>query len=99
VAYNGTILQKERAMIELNEAQRREARAKRGARAVDPETGQEYVLVPVEVFVRLKCLAGEEEAENFGDDIYGHVMEIFGREGWNDPSMDVYDRLDPRRQS
>ena len=25
-----------------------------------------------------------------------HVMELFGRDGWDDPAMDVYNELDPR---
>jgi hypothetical protein len=25
-----------------------------------------------------------------------HVMEVFGRDGWDDPAMDVYNELDPR---
>jgi hypothetical protein len=24
------------------------------------------------------------------------VLKIFGRDGWDDPSMDVYNELDPR---
>jgi hypothetical protein len=35
---------------------------------------------------------------DFVNDAYPYVMEVFGREGWDDPSMDVYNDLDPRRQ-
>jgi hypothetical protein len=35
---------------------------------------------------------------DFASDLYPQVMEVFGREGWDDPSMDVYNDLDPRRQ-
>jgi hypothetical protein len=33
------------------------------------------------------------------DELYPHVMELFGQSGWDDPAMDVYNELDPRRQS
>jgi hypothetical protein len=46
--------------------------------------------VRAEVYERL-------EAQSFAADVYPHVMEIFGREGWNDPSLDIYDELDPRK--
>ena len=32
-------------------------------------------------------------------DIHPRVMEVFGETGWDDPAMDVYDELDPRRPS
>jgi hypothetical protein len=38
------------------------------------------------------------DGDDFVEGIYPHVMEVFGREGWNDPSMDIYDDLDPRKQ-
>jgi hypothetical protein len=31
--------------------------------------------------------------------MYLPVMETFGKEGWDDPAMDIYNDLDPRRQS
>ena len=40
-----------------------------------------------------------EQGDQFTRDIYSHVMELFGREGWDDPAMDVYNDLDPRRPS
>ncbi len=30
---------------------------------------------------------------------YRLAMEVFGKDGWNDPAMDTYNELDPRRQS
>ena len=32
-------------------------------------------------------------------DMYPHAMELFGRAGWDDPAMDIYDELDPRREA
>jgi hypothetical protein len=81
-------------MIELSQEQRRELEAPEPARARDPQTNETYVLVRAEVYERLRALL---EGAAFAEDAYPHVMEVFGREGWNDPSMDVYDELDPRK--
>ena len=88
-------------MIELTLAQR-QAVAQQGEiplRAVDPDTHTTYVLIPEELYARVKALLAEEEASQFLRDMYPHVMEVFGREGWDDPAMDLYNDLDPRRQS
>lgn len=29
--------------------------------------------------------------------MYPHMAKVFGEAGWDDPQMDVYDDLDPRR--
>lgn len=41
----------------------------------------------------------DEQGSQFTRDTYPHVMEVFGREGWDDPAMDLYNDLDPRSQS
>jgi len=86
-------------MIELTPEQRRELKEMNGVavRAVDPDTHQEYVLVRAEIYERLRTLL--TEGDEFVQDMYPHVMEVFGREGWDDPSMDVYNDLDPRKQT
>ena len=88
-------------MIELT-IEQRQAVAQQGEtplRAVDPDTHTTYVLIPEEIYIRVKALLNEEEGNQFLRDIYPHVMEVFGREGWDDPTMDIYNDLDPRRQS
>jgi hypothetical protein len=85
-------------MIELTQEQRRELEGPEPARAVDPETKQTYVLVRTEVYERLRSLLGDGDEGSFVHEMYPHVMEVFGREGWDDPAMDVYDELDPRRK-
>lgn len=87
-------------MIELT-VEQRQAVAQQGempARAVDPDTRTTYVLLPEAVYARIRALLEEEEASLLLHDMYPHVMEIFGRDGWDDPAMDIYDDLDPRRQ-
>jgi hypothetical protein len=31
--------------------------------------------------------------------MYPHMARVFGPAGWDDPQMDVYDELDPRREA
>jgi hypothetical protein len=87
-------------MIELTPEQRRAvARQRQGSppRAIDPDTQTGYVLIREETYDRVKALFAEERENQFLRDLYPHAMEVFGREGWDDPAMDVYDDLDPRR--
>lgn len=79
-------------MIELSEKQKQELVA---AEAVIP-TNTQYVLVRADVYERLKGLLGDED---WARGAYPSAMEVFARDGWDDPRMDVYDELDPRRNS
>jgi len=56
------------------------------------------VLIREKVYARTEALLGDEQSNQFTRDMYPHVMEVFGREGWDDPAMDIYNDLDPRRQ-
>ena len=85
-------------MIELTREQL-QAVAQQGEtppRALDPDTHTTYVLIREKVYVRLEALLGDEQDSKFTSDMYPHVMEVFGREGWDDPAMDIYNDLDPR---
>jgi len=79
-------------MIELTQEQRR------GLEACEPivSTNTTYVLVRTDVYERIKSLLGDEE---WTQDAYQAAMEVFARDGWDDPRMDVYNELDPRRAS
>ena len=88
-------------MIELTREQR-EAVAQQGEtppRALDPDTHTTYVLIREKVYARIEALLGDEQGDQFTRDMYPNVMEVFGREGWDDPAMDIYNDLDPRSQS
>ena len=65
------------------------------ARAIDPTTNAEYVLVRAEVYDRISAMFSEEDG--WLRDASGAAMEVFARDGWDDPRMDVYDSLDPRK--
>lgn len=88
-------------MIELTLEQRQDV-IKQGEtppRAIDPDTEITYVLLREEVYAKIKALLIEEQNNQFLQDMYLPVMETFGKEGWDDPAMDIYNDLDPRRQS
>ncbi len=82
-------------MIELTDAQLQAV--KRGEPLRIAAEDAEFVVLRADVYERLQTLLGGEDS--FVADIYPHVMEVFGKAGWDDPSMDVYDELDPRRPS
>ncbi len=84
-------------MIELTQEQRQELAKSDPARAIDPQTKETYVLVRAELYDRIKSLFAEEDDNRFVRDMYSEVMEVFGRTGWDDPAMDVYNELDPRK--
>ena len=85
-------------MIELT-LEQRQAVARQGEvfpRVIDPATHITYVLIREEVYARLQAFFDEAEGSQFLYDMYSHVMEVFGREGWDDPTMDIYNDLSPR---
>lgn len=79
-------------MIELTEQQRQELFATDVPRALDPGTGQTYVLVPAEVYERIKGLLEDEprvtgemvdrlmEEEDRGDPSLEHYQQQYGRQ-------------------
>jgi len=64
-------------------------------RVTDPAESAAFVLVRAEVYERFRALF-EEDPVTERERLY--QLEQFGRRaGWDDPEMDVYDELDPRR--
>jgi hypothetical protein len=80
-------------MIELTDEQR-QLLTQPEPTVRDPETKQTYVLVRSDLYQRLKGLLDDDWAEA----THRATMEVFARDGWDDPRMDVYDDLDPRKQ-
>jgi hypothetical protein len=92
-----TMTGKEPPMFDLTD-QQHAAIAESGAEpivAVDPRTRERYVLVRAEVYERIKGLLANDQ--DWSRLTYPAAMATF-REGWDDPRMDVYDELDPRKQ-
>ena len=80
-------------MIELTEQQRQVLENVVNPRFVNPATKEEFVLVRAQVFDRIQSLL----ADDWSDEGFAAAMEVFAKDGWADPAMDVYDALDPRR--
>jgi hypothetical protein len=86
-------------MIELTSEQHQSlaSNGKGPVRVVDPATKAEYVLLRTEVYDRIKSILPDDP--DWQETTYTSAMEVFAREGWDDPRMDVYDALDPRKNS
>lgn len=66
-------------------------------RVSDPAQNATFVLLRADVYERFKSLF-EEDPVTKQERLF--QLERFGkRAGWDDPEMDVYDDLDPRRKS
>jgi hypothetical protein len=66
-------------------------------RVSDPAQVATFVLVRTEVYERFRSLF-EEDPVTEQERLF--QLEQFGkRAGWDDPAMDVYNDLDPRRKS
>ena len=67
-------------------------------RLIDPETNVEYVVLPAETFEQIRNGVyydgpiTEEERRAL-------LIQAGLRAGWDDPEMDIYNDLDPRRKS
>jgi hypothetical protein len=66
-------------------------------RVSDPAQKAAFVLIKAEVYERFKALF-EEDPVTEQERLF--QLQQFGkRAGWDDPEMDVYNDLDPRRKS
>ena len=66
-------------------------------RVSDPSQCESFILLRSEVYERFKALF---EGAPVSDQERIFELQQFGqRAGWDDPAMNVYDDLDPRRKS
>lgn len=66
-------------------------------RVIGPAENSSFVLIPADVYERFKSLF-EADPVSASERQY-HLQQFGRRAGWDDPAMDVYDDLDPRRKS
>lgn len=66
-------------------------------RLTDPETNAQYVLLPAEVYDQIQELFYDHSLLT-RDEKRALMLKAGLRAGWDDPEMDVYNDLDPRRQ-
>ena len=69
----------------------------RPLRLTDPETQAEYVLLQAEMYDQLQGLLYNDTSLT-PDEKRAVLIQAGLRAGWDDPEMDVYNDLDPRRQ-
>ena len=80
-------------MISLTLEQRQEIQRAGGEPVwlADPETRTEYVLLKAEVNDRIRAFLDDTRSA------YPLAMKVFGEGGWDDPQMDEYHVLNPRK--
>ena len=66
-------------------------------RLVDPETNAEYVMVPVEIFELMRKGVYYDDGPITEEERTALLVEMGLSIGWDDPEMDVYNDMVPRR--
>ncbi len=80
-------------MIELTEQQRQELTAPEPV-ALDPQTGETYVLVRREAYERLKALLALDDYDP--EEGAGHVNEVMAEDDAKDPYLESYQHYGKR---
>ena len=65
-------------------------------RLVDPETSLEYVVLPAKIFDRIQDVFYNTNPLTI-EEQRALLVKVGLSVGWDDPEMDVYNELDPRR--
>lgn len=86
-------------MLYLNEEQQDAVTGRKDAplQLMDPRNKQVYVLIGQEEYDSIRKLLDDQPADV--RQLYPIMARVFGPAGWDDPEMDIYDELDPRRSS
>ena len=66
-------------------------------RLIDPETNVEYVVLPAETFEQMRNAVYYDDGPITEEERRALLIQAGLRAGWDDPEMDVYNDLDPRR--
>lgn len=83
-------------MIDLTDVQRRQLESGQAVDVIDPETGQPYVLLPKQVYERVRQLV-HDDSEWTAEEMRQMLARSAEATGWNEPGMDAYDRYDEER--
>jgi hypothetical protein len=86
-------------MLTISKELQQAVRASHGrpVRLTDPETHAEYVLLQADMYDQLHGLL-DHETSLTPDERRAVFIQAGVRAGWDDPEMDIYNDLDPRRQ-
>lgn len=66
-------------------------------RLIDPETNVEYVVLPAEKFEQMQNGVYYDDGPITEEERRALLIQAGFRAGWDDPEMDIYNDLDPRR--
>ena len=66
-------------------------------RLIDPETNVEYVVLLAEAFEQMRNAVYYDDGPITEEERRALLIQAGLRAGWNDPEMDIYNDLDPRR--
>jgi len=85
-------------MIAMSKELQQAVRVSQGkpVRLADPETHAEYVILPAEVYEQIQGLF-YDGAPLTNDERRNLLIKAGLRAGWDDPEMDIYNELEPRR--
>jgi hypothetical protein len=67
-------------------------------RLADPDTNEEYIVLRVEVYDQIQARIYDDTSLT-NEEKQALLIKAGLRAGWDDPEMDVYNDLDPRRPS
>jgi hypothetical protein len=86
-------------MIDLTPEQRQQLQQANGVevRFRDPEANREYVVLPAELYDRLRSILSDD-GDWTAEEQLRLLAESGKRAGWDDPEMDVYDDYDESRK-
>ena len=87
-------------MITMPKELQQAVRASQGkpVRLADSETNVEYIVLPAEVYDQMQRLF-YDDAPLTNDERRNLLIKAGLRAGWDDPEMDIYNDLNPRRES
>ena len=85
-------------MIKLTKEQQQAIQDANGQpiRLTDPKTHLEYVVLPAEIFDRVQHVFSEANPLTI-EEQRALLVQVGLSVGWDDPAMDVYNKLDPRQ--
>ena len=67
-------------------------------RLVDPKTHLEYVVLPAEIFDKVQHVFYDANPLTIEEQL-ALLVQVGLSVGWDDPKMDAYNELDPRKDS
>jgi len=88
-------------MVLMSKELQQAVRASQGkpVRLADPEkTNVVYVVIPVEIYENMRQRLFYDDNPLTNEEQQNLLFKAGLRAGWDDPEMDIYNDLDPRRQ-